>query len=97
MKQFESHEAVRKRYERNKKAVHFGSLRAICHEKHSELALKKKIYKGRVVFRGDIVKDIDGHYAVFSEQGTSSSHMAATKFIDAIACMPGMDDRTRTL
>lgn len=37
------------------------------------------------------MKDIDGHYVVFSEQGTSSSHMAATKFIDAIARMLGMD------
>ena len=71
--------------------VHFGSLRAICHEKHSELVLEDRKYKGRVVFRGDILKDIDGYYAVFSEQGTSSSHMVATKFIDAIARMPGMD------
>ena len=48
-------------------------------------------YKGRVVFRGDIVKDAEGYYAVFSEQGTSSSHMAATKFLDALARCPGCD------
>ena len=71
--------------------MHFGSLRSLCHEKHSELPLHTRVYKGRVVFRGDIVKDIDGWYAVFSEQGTSSSHMAATKFMDALARCPGND------
>ena len=44
-----------------------------------------------MVFRGDIVKDTDGWYAVFSEQGTSSSHMAATKFMDALPMCPGND------
>ena len=73
------------------KPVHFGSVRALCHEKHSELNLADPEYKGRVVFRGDIVRDKDGYYAVFSEQGTSSSHMAATKLLDAIARMPGCD------
>lgn len=72
--------------------MHFGSLRAICHEKHSELPKHLRKYKGRVDFRGDTVKDIDGFCAVFSEQGTSPNHMAATKFIDAITRMPGMDE-----
>ena len=40
---------------------------------------------------GDIVKDEDGFYAVFSEQGTSASHMAAAKFLDAIARSPDCD------
>ena len=43
------------------------------------------------MFRGDTVKDAEGHLAVFSEQGTSASHMAATKFLDAIARMPDCD------
>ena len=42
-------------------------------------------YKGRVVFRGDNVKDDEGALAVFSEQGTSASHQAAGKMLDAIA------------
>ena len=71
--------------------MHFGTLRALCHEKHSELPLHLRKYKGRVVFRGDIVKDEDGWYAVFSEQGTSSSHMAATNFMDVLARCPGND------
>ena len=57
--------------------VHFGSLMALCHIKHSELAESLQKYKGRVVFRGDNVRDESGYLAVFSEQGTSASHMAA--------------------
>ena len=57
----------------------------LCHEKHSELPESLRAYKGRVVFRGDQVRDESGFYAVFSEQGTSASHLAAAKFIDAIA------------
>ena len=82
---------VRNMYDKQGKPVHFGSIRALCHEKHSELQLADPEYKGRVVFRGDIVRDNDGYYAVFSEQGTSSSHMAATKFLDAIARTPDCD------
>ena len=38
---------------------HFGDLMTLCHEKHAELNLPqlKKDYKGRIVFRGDIVLD----------------------------------------
>ena len=89
MNAFEPMDKVKEQYDKARKLVHFGNLIAICHEKHSELPKEDRKYKGRVVFRGDTVKDIDGYCAVFSEQGTSSSHMAATKFIDAIALMPG--------
>ncbi len=44
-----------------------------------------KIYKGRIVFRGDIVKDEKGFLAIFSEQGTSDSLLEAAKMMDAIA------------
>ena len=75
--------------------VHFGSLMDLCHEKHSELQrhipVNERTYKGRVVFRGDQVKDETGFYAVFSEQGSSASHLAASKFLNAIARAPGND------
>jgi hypothetical protein len=73
--------------------THFGSLMDLCHEKHSELAKSDadRIYKGRVVFRGDQVRDENGFYAVFSEQSASASQMAAAKFMDAIARFPGND------
>ena len=76
---------------RLKKKAHFGSLMDLCHEKHSELKLLVKIFKGRVVFRGDQTKDEDGFFAVFSEQGASASHIAAAKFLDALARCPGCD------
>ena len=37
--------------------VHFASLVDICHLKNAELQAKHQKYKGRVVLRGDIVKD----------------------------------------
>ena len=40
--------------------VHFASLMDRCHLKNSELEAKHQKYKGRVVLRGDIVKDVSG-------------------------------------
>ena len=47
-----------------------------------------KKYKGRVVLRGDIVKDDSGSYAVFTEQGSSASQMTAAKVMDIISRLP---------
>ena len=44
--------------------VHFASLMDICHLKNAEFEAKHQKYKGRVVLRGDIVKDNSGSYAV---------------------------------
>ena len=52
--------------------VHFASSMDICHLTNAELEAKNQKYKGRVVLRGDIVKDNSGSYAVFTEQGSSS-------------------------
>ena len=48
-----------------------------------------KKYKGRVVLRGDIVKDDSGSDAVFTEQGSSASQMTAVKVMDVISRLPG--------
>ena len=77
--------------ERTGKPAHFGSLRDLCHIKNSQLGKEFWTHKGRIVFRGDIVKDETGQFAVFTEQGASASHMAAAKFMDAISRMPGND------
>ena len=75
--------------ERNEgRKVHFASLMDLCHFKNSELELKLQKYKGRVVLRGDIVKDDSGSYAVFTEQG-SASQMTAAKVMDIISRLPG--------
>ena len=57
--------------------VHFASLMDICHLKNVELKAKHQKYKGRVVLRGDVVKDDSGSYAVFTEQGSSASQITA--------------------
>ena len=62
--------------------THFASLIDICHLKNAELETKHKKYKGRVVLRGDIVKDDSGSYAVFTEQGSSASQVTAAKIMD---------------
>ena len=70
--------------------VHFASLMDICHLKNAELEAKHQKYKGRVILRGDIVKDDSGSYAVFTEQGSSSaSQMTAAKVMDIISRLPG--------
>ena len=71
--------------------VHFASLMDICHLKNAELEAKHQKYKGRVVLRGDIVKDNSGSYAVFTEQGSSASQTTAAKIMDLISRLPGCD------
>ena len=74
---------------RNK--VHFATSMDICHLKNAELDPIIQKYKGRVVFRGDIVKDDSGSYAVFTEQGSSASQMTAARVMDVVARLPGCD------
>ena len=69
--------------------VHFASLMDICHLKNAELETKHPKYKGRIVLRGDIVKDDSGSYAVFTKQGSSASQMTAAKVMDIISRLPG--------
>ena len=52
---------------------------------------KHQKYKGRVVLRGDIVKDDSGSYAVFTAQGSSAFQMTAAKIMGIISRMPGCD------
>ena len=71
--------------------VHFASLMDICQKKKAEMEAKGQKYKGRVVLRGDIVKDDSGSYAVFTEQGSSASQMTAAKIMDIISRLLGCD------
>ena len=68
--------------------VHFASLMDICHLKNAELEAKHQKYKGRVVLRGDIVKDDSGANAVFTEQGSSASQMTAAEVMDITSRLP---------
>ena len=72
---------------RHKKKVRFATLMDICHFKNAEFVPKHQKYKGRVVLRGDIVKDDSGSYAVFTEQGSTASQMTA-EVMDIIPRLP---------
>ena len=61
----------------------------LCHLKNSELEPQYQKHKGRVVLRGDTVKDDSGSYAVFTEQGSSASQMTAAKVTDIKSRLPG--------
>ena len=75
---------------RNKgRKVHSASLMDLYHLKNSELEPRYQKHKGRVVLRGDIVKDDSGSYAVFTEQGSSGSQMTAAKVMYIISRLPG--------
>ena len=63
----------------------------ICHLRNAKLEPKLQKYIGRVVLRGDVVKDNSGAYAVFTEQGSSASQMTAAKVMDVIARLPDCD------
>ena len=63
----------------------------LCHLKNSEVEPQLQKYRGRVVLRGDIVKDDSGAFGVFTEQGSSASQMTAAKVMDVIARLPDCD------
>ena len=67
------------KHERRALQFIFASLMDICHLENAELERKHQTFEGRVVLRGDIVKDDSGSYAVFTEQGSSASQMTAAK------------------
>ena len=69
--------------------AHFASLIDICHLKNAELETKHQKHKGRVVLRGEIVKDDSGSNAVVTEQGSSASQITAAKVMDIISRLPG--------
>ena len=62
--------------------------------KNAELETMHQKYKGRVVLQVDIVKDDSGSYAVFIEQGSSSSQMSAAKVMDIISRLLGCAGQT---
>ena len=78
--------------------AYFASSMDLCHlKKNSELELQYQKYKGRVVLRGDIVKDDSGSYAVFTSQGSSAAQMTAAKVMDIILSrLPGSQDKQQT-
>ena len=83
-------EGGHKRDTKNGNTVHFTSLMDSCHLKNANMGPQFQKYKGRVVLRGDIVKDDSRANAVF-EQSSSASQMTAAKVMDVIARLPDCD------
>ena len=73
--------------------VNFTSLMDIRHLKNAELDTKHQKYKGRIVLRGEIVKDDSGSYAVFTEQISLTSQMTDAKIMDIISRLLGCDSQ----
>ena len=69
--------------------VQFVSLMDLYHLANSELEPRHQKYKGRVVLRGDIVKDDSSASAVCTKQGSSASQMTAAKVMDIISRLRG--------
>ena len=76
---------------RTGKTVHFGRVFPICVEKDAELKRPEalKVYKGRVVFQGNQVKDQFGDWAIFQEIASAPASIAAAKAADAYGLLHG--------
>ena len=68
--------------------IHMGELMPIASIKHWESPDLRK-YKGRIVFRGDCVKDQDGAIAVFQELSASPSAIHSINSNMAYGCLAG--------
>ena len=74
--------------------VHFASLMDICHLKNAELEAKHQKYKGRVVLRGDIVKDGSVAYTVFTNKDHHHHNWQQQKsWISFPDCLVGQDQQ----
>ena len=87
------YDEVCNRAKKSGKTAHFGRVFDICTLKGSELPEgdSGRVWKGRVCFQGNQVKDQDTNVAVFQDMASSAALMEAGKFIDAISLLPGFD------
>merc|ERR1712016_543184 len=90
VKDVQERSKVKKDSDKSGIPVHFAELMALCFLKNAELEKHLQKYKGRLVLRGDNIRDKDGVQAVFTKQGASASDLVAAKSFDAVARMPGM-------
>ena len=69
--------------------IHLGQLMSICSEKFAEMAEHLRVLKGRIVFRGDIVKDQDGAAAIFQDMAANPTSVAGINNNIAYGLLPG--------
>ena len=82
---------VRNEARNNKERNHVGMIFGFCVEKGSELPQghSQRKFKGRVVFRGNQVRDEDHYLATFQDMGSAPASMASGKFSDFLGLLPG--------
>ena len=78
---------------KDERKVQFPSLMDFCHLKLAELPKSIQKYTRRLVLRRDNVNDDEGYQAVLSEQGARALQMAAARFLDTAARLPGISDK----
>ena len=71
------------------KTIHMGQLMPICSIKFWEMPASQHKYKGRVVFRGDCVKDEHGAPAVFQELSASPTGINTANSVIAYGSLEG--------
>ena len=69
--------------------IHLGQLMSICSENFTEMAEHLRVLKGRIVFRGDIVKDQEGASAVFQVLAANPTSIAGINNNLAYGMIPG--------
>ena len=69
--------------------VHFGIIMTIVSDKFAEMKAELRILKGRIVFRGDIVKDQNGALGVFQNLSASLTSVQALNHTLAYGALPG--------
>ena len=79
----EKHDLLRSARESGQK-LHYGALNPICSIKHYEMPPDKHVYKGRITFRGDDVRDEDGAIAVFQELSASPTSNPRLQLRDSL-------------
>ena len=73
----------------SKERIHLGDLLTICSIKHFELSEIFHKWKGRICFRGDVVKDEEGAVAIFQELSASPIAVQDANANLAYGAMPG--------
>ena len=66
-----------------------GNLMALCFIKFAEMSEEQQKYKGRMVLRGDDVRDEEGAMAVFQELSSQPTNIADANSNIAYGCLPG--------
>ena len=71
------------------KKIHLGQLMSICSIKFWEMPPTQHKYKGRIVFRGDCVKDENGAPAIFQELSASPTGINTANSVIAFGSIEG--------